>query len=95
VSSPTTASARFNYEIGEVFEAGVALTGSEVSRCGRARRPSRSPMPTARAGEIWLVNANIPEYLQAGRFNHLCRSARAGCCCTRIQINKLMGAVER
>lgn len=30
--------ARFNYEIGEVFEAGVALTGSEVKslRAGKA-----------------------------------------------------------
>jgi len=33
-------------------------------------------------GEIWLINANIPEYLQANRFNHEPKSGRASCCCT-------------
>jgi SsrA-binding protein len=40
------------------------------------------------------VNANIPEYLQAGRFNHLPKRPRR-LLLHRHQINKLMGAVER
>jgi SsrA-binding protein len=86
--------ARFNYEIGEVFEAGVALTGSEVKSLRQGKATIAESYADARAGEIWLVNANIPEYLQAGRFNHLPKRPRR-LLLHRNQINKLMGAVER
>ena len=52
------------------------------NRCGSARRRSPNPMPTPRGGEIWLINANIPEYLQANRFNHAPEAAAQACCCT-------------
>ena len=45
-------------------------------------------------GEIWLINANIPEYLQANRFNHEPKRPRK-LLLHRKQINKLMGAVDR
>ena len=86
--------ARFNYEIGEVFEAGIALTGSEVKSLRQGKATIAESYADARAGEIWLVNANIPEYLQAGRFNHLPKRPRR-LLLHRNQINKLMGAVER
>src|SRR6185295_8297191 len=86
--------ARFNYEIGEVFEAGVALTGSEVKSLRQGKATIAESYADARAGEIWLVNANIPEYLQAGRFNHLPKRPRKLLLHKR-QINKLSGAVER
>lgn len=86
--------ARFNYEIGETFEAGIALTGSEVKslRAGKANIAESYADP--RDGELWLVNANIPEYLQAGRFNHAPKRPRKLLLHKR-QINKLVGAVER
>ena len=63
--------ARYDYEIGETFEAGLMLTGTEVKslRTGKATI-SESYASVDRAGEVFLVNANIPEYLQANRFNH-------------------------
>lgn len=63
--------ARFDYEIGEIFEAGLMLTGTEVKslRTGKATI-AESYASVDRAGELFLVNANIPEYLQANRFNH-------------------------
>jgi SsrA-binding protein len=63
--------ARYNYEIGEVFEAGIALTGTEVKslRTGRSTI-AESYASVDKHGEIWLVNANIPEYLAGNRFNH-------------------------
>jgi SsrA-binding protein len=63
--------ARFDYEIGETFEAGLMLTGTEVKslRTGKATI-AESYAEVDRAGEVFLVNANIPEYLQANRFNH-------------------------
>ena len=48
----------------------------------------------ARDGEIWLINSNIPEYLQANRFNHAPKRPRKLLLHKR-QINKLVGAVER
>ena len=86
--------ARFNYEIGEVFEAGIALTGSEVKSLRQGKASIGESYADARGGEIWLVNANIPEYLQAGRFNHLPKRPRRLLLHKR-QINKLSGAVER
>ena len=63
--------ARYNYEIGETFEAGLMLTGTEVKslRTGKANI-AESYASVDRSGEVFLVNANIPEYLQANRFNH-------------------------
>ena len=86
--------ARFNYEIGEVFEVGIALTGSEVKSLRQGKASIGESYADARGGEIWLVNANIPEYLQAGRFNHLPKRPRR-LLLHRRQINKLSGAVER
>jgi SsrA-binding protein len=86
--------ARFNYEIGETFEAGLALTGSEVKSLRQGKATIAESYADARGGEIWLVNANIPEYLQAGRFNHPPKRPRKLLLHQR-QINKLMGAVER
>ena len=61
--------ARFNYEIGETFEAGIALTGTEVKSL-RRQGDDREILRRCARRRMWLVNANIPEYLQAGRFNH-------------------------
>ncbi len=63
--------ARFDYEIGETFEAGLMLTGTEVKslRTGKAT-VGESYAAVDRNGEVILYNANIPEYLQANRFNH-------------------------
>jgi SsrA-binding protein len=86
--------ARFNYEIGETFEAGVALTGSEVKSLRAGKATIAESYADARDGEIWLINSNIPEYLQAHRFNHAPKRARK-LLLHANQINKLIGAVER
>ena len=86
--------ARFNYAIGEVFEAGIALTGSEVKSLRSGRANIAESFAGARDGELWLFNANISEYKQAGRDNHLPKRARKLLLHKR-QINKLIGAVER
>jgi SsrA-binding protein len=63
--------ARYDFEIGETFEAGLSLTGTEVKslRTGKATI-AESYAHVDRHGEAWLVNANIPEYLSGNRFNH-------------------------
>lgn len=63
--------ARFEYEILESFEAGIVLSGSEV----KSLRAGKANIADAHAGEmggaIWLFNAHIAEYPQAGRRGHL------------------------
>jgi SsrA-binding protein len=86
--------ARFNYAIGEVFEAGVALTGSEVKSLRSGKASIAEAYAATRDGELWLMNSNITEYKQAGRFNHAPKRPRK-LLMHRRQINKLMGAIER
>ena len=86
--------ARFNYEIGETFEAGIALTGSEVKSLRLGRATIAESYADTRGGEVWLVNANIPEYVQAGRFNHAPKRPRK-LLLHRREIDKLAGGVER
>jgi SsrA-binding protein len=86
--------ARFNYEILETVEAGIALTGTEV----KSLRGGKATIGEAYAGpsgeELFLFNAYIPEYLQANRFNHETRRPRRLLLHKR-QINKLIGATQR
>jgi SsrA-binding protein len=86
--------ARFNYEIGETFEAGISLTGTEVKSLRVGKATIAESYADARGGEIWLVNSNISEYRQGGRFNHAPKRPRR-LLLHRRQINKLVGAVER
>ena len=86
--------ARFNYEIGEVVEAGIALTGTEVKSLRQGRANIAESYADAKGGEIWLINANIPEYQQAARFNHAPKRPRKLLLHKR-QINKFAAAVER
>ncbi len=86
--------ARFNYEIGEIFEAGIVLTGTEVKSLRQGKATIAESYADAREGELWLINANIPEYLQASRFNHAPKRRRKLLLHKR-QVSKLAGAVER
>ena len=87
--------ARYDYEIGEVYEAGLMLTGTEVKslRTGKATI-AESYVDVDRNGEVYLINANIPEYLQANRFNHDPRRPRKLLLKSR-EIAKLAQGVER
>jgi SsrA-binding protein len=86
--------ARFNYEILDTYEAGIALTGTEV----KSLRQGKATIGEAYAGpsgeELFLFNAYIPEYLQANRFNHETKRPRRLLLHKR-QIDKLIGATQR
>lgn len=86
--------ARFNYEILDTYEAGIALTGTEVKslRTGKATIGESYAGPSGE--ELFLFNAYIPEYLQANRFNHEPRRPRRLLLHKR-QIDKLIGATQR
>jgi SsrA-binding protein len=86
--------ARFNYAIGEIFEAGIVLTGSEVKSLRAGKATIAESYADARGGELWLINSNISEYLQASRFNHAPKRPRK-LLLQKREINRLTGAVER
>jgi SsrA-binding protein len=86
--------ARFDYEILDTLEAGIVLTGTEVKslRSGKAQITEAYAAPEN--GELWLINAHIPEYLQANRFNHTERRPRK-LLVSKKQLSKLSLEVER
>ena len=62
--------ARYDYDILDAVEAGIALTGTEIKSI-RGRRVSLSDSyARARDGEMWLHNLHIDEYSPAARNNH-------------------------
>jgi SsrA-binding protein len=62
--------ARYDYEIGDTMEAGIVLTGTEVKSLRQGKAQITESYASPERGELWLINAFIPEYLQANRFNH-------------------------
>lgn len=61
--------ARYDYEILDTFEAGLALVGPEVKSLREGRASIADSYAAVKAGELFLVNAYIPEYREANRFN--------------------------
>jgi len=86
--------ARFDYEILETFEAGIALEGPEVKSLRQGRGNLQDAYASVDRGELYLVNAYIPEYLEANRFNHETRRPRK-LLLHRREIDRLAGGVLR
>jgi len=62
--------ARYAYAIESTLEAGLMLTGSEVKSLRTGKATIGESYAFAKDGELYLVNAYIPEFTQANRFNH-------------------------
>jgi SsrA-binding protein len=86
--------ARYDYHIDEKFEAGLALQGTEVKALRAGEASIRESYAEVSGGEVWLINANIPEYSHGNRLNHEPKRPRKLLLSQR-EINKLFGAVER
>jgi len=86
--------ARFDYAIEDTYEAGLALTGTEVKALRFGEGSIVESYAEVRGEEIWLVNANIPEYSHGNRENHEPKRPRKLLLNAR-QIKKLHGAVAR
>ena len=86
--------ARFNFEIGQVFEAGIMLRGTEVKSLRNGKATLGDSYAAVQGNELFLVNAYIPEYLQANQFNHETRRPRK-LLLHRREIDRLSNAVRR
>jgi SsrA-binding protein len=86
--------ARFNYEIEEKLEAGIALKGSEVKSLRAGRATIAESYATEEGGELYLVNAHIAEYAGAARYGHAPTRPRKLLLHAR-EIARLIGAIHR
>lgn len=86
--------ARHNYFIEETVEAGIMLTGTEIKSLRGGHATIGESYAQSKDGEIFLVNAYIPEYTEGNRFNHEPRRVRKLLLHKR-QIAKLSQAIER
>jgi len=86
--------ARYNYEILDTYEAGIMLTGTEVKSLRSGQSMIAESYASFEDGELWLINAYVPEYLEGNRFNHQPRRRRK-LLLHRKQIDKLNASVQR
>jgi SsrA-binding protein len=86
--------ARFNYEVLETFEAGIALKGTEVKSLREGRANVAEAYAADHNGELYLYNAYVPEYQQANRFNHETRRPRKLLLHKR-ELGRLIGATRK
>lgn len=86
--------ARYDYFLEETFEAGLVLTGSEVKSLRTGRANIAESYASVEGDEVVLINADIPPFAQANRFNHEPRRHRK-LLLHRKQLDKLIGAVTR
>jgi SsrA-binding protein len=86
--------ARYDFFIEDKFEAGIALTGTEVKSLRFGEGTIAESYAEVKDGQIWLINANIPEFSHGNRFNHEPKRPRKLLLNAR-EINKMNGAVMR
>ena len=86
--------ARYDYFVENTYEAGLCLTGTEVKSLRNGRANIAESYAAVEGREIVLINANIPEYGPANRFNHEPKRPRK-LLLHRKEIDKLIGAVQR
>ena len=86
--------ARFDYFLEDSVEAGLVLTGTEVKSLRVGRANIAESYAAVEGREIVLINADIPPYGHANRFNHEPRRPRK-LLLHRKQIDKLISSVQR
>lgn len=66
----TNRAALHDYHILDRYEAGIALTGTEVKSIRNGQIQLRDSYVAVRDGEAWLMNAHISPYVHGNRLNH-------------------------
>ncbi len=77
-----------DFHIGDRVEAGIVLTGTEVKSLRAGRATLTDAFATIDNGEVWLRNANIPEY-EFGTFHNHAAKRNRKLLLHRQQIRKL------
>ncbi len=86
--------ARHDYLIEDTLEAGLVLHGTEVKVLRQGGASIAEAYADEAGGELYLVNANIPEYKAAAHFGHQPKRPRK-LLLHRKQVDRLLGAIRR
>jgi len=86
--------ASHDYFLDERFEAGLVLHGTEVKSLREGRANINEAYASEQSGELYLVNATIPEYRAGNIFNHEPRRPRKLLLHKR-EMSKMIGAMRR
>ena len=86
--------AKFDYFLEDNVEAGIMLLGTEIKALRDGRANIAESYAAVEGREIVLINADIPPYKQANRFNHDPRRPRK-LLLHRKQIDRMIGAVQK
>jgi SsrA-binding protein len=86
--------ARHDFFIEETLEAGIVLHGTEVKSLRQGGASIVESYAGPKDGELFLVNAHIPEYAGAKHFGHEPRRPRK-LLVKRRELGRLIGAVQR
>lgn len=86
--------ARYDFFIDDKYEAGIVLTGTEVKSLRFGEGSIAESYAEVRDDQVWLINANIPEFSHGNRNNHEPKRPRKLLLNER-EINKMHGAVMR
>jgi SsrA-binding protein len=86
--------AKFDFAIDTVYEAGIALTGTEVKSLRFGEGSIAESYAEVKDGQVWLINSNVPEFSHGNRFNHEPKRPRKLLLHER-EINKMFAAVMR
>lgn len=84
--------ARHDYEILDTIETGIVLLGPEVKSLREGKASLSDAYAVVRRGELWLLNAHVSPYEQAGRDNPNPRRERK-LLAHRAEIGRLAGQV--
>ena len=85
--------ARYEYEIMQVYEAGIVLQGTEVKALREGKANLVDSYGLLKDNEIWLIGAHISEYTQGNINNHDPVRTRK-LLMNRSEIRKLIGKVK-
>jgi SsrA-binding protein len=72
----TNRKAYHDYHVGETYEAGIALTGTEIKSVRQGMVSLRDSFARVENGEVFLYNMNVSAYDAGNRFNHEPRRTR-------------------
>lgn len=86
--------ARYDYFILSTIEAGLMLSGTEVKSLRQGSASIAEAYAGEQNGELFLINAYVPEYKSANQFNHEPKRPRK-LLVRRRELDKLLGAVRR
>ena len=92
-NAATNKKAFHDYYIEEKFEAGIALTGTEVKSLREGRANLKESYAKIKDGELFLMNAHISPYSCGNMFNHEPKRIRK-LLMHRREIHKLFGKVR-